>query len=218
MCWRILPRPYVLKNPSAKINLSSQCGERESVCVCMGVSSWRGLARLAPTLSFFNTCECGMLHGNELFDIWMSHITYEWVMSHMDESCHIWMSYVTCEFGMLRRNESCHIWMSHVTYEWVMSHLNESYHTYEWVVSHIWMSHVTSIAHRNPTHSWAHRGDGSKLKRVTNSISTGIKIVPVETWGPRKIFLSSKMMNFQHQHIQKRELVDYQQIQYNYKS
>jgi len=36
----------------------------------------------------------------------MSHVTYEWVMSHM--------------------NESCHIWMSHVTYEWVMSHMYES--------------------------------------------------------------------------------------------
>jgi len=41
-------------------------------------------------------------------------------------------------------NESCH------TYEWVMSHLwmshvthmNESCHTYEWVMSHLWMSHV----------------------------------------------------------------------------
>jgi len=44
-------------------------------------------------------------------------------------------------------NESCH------TYEWVMSHIwmshvthmNESCHTYEWVMSHIWMMHVTYI-------------------------------------------------------------------------
>jgi len=27
---------------------------------------------------------------------------------------------------MSHMNESCHIWMSHVTYEWVMSHMNES--------------------------------------------------------------------------------------------
>ena len=44
-------------------------------------------------------------------------------------------------------NESCH------TYEWVMSHIwishvthmNESCHTYEWVMSHIWMSRVTRM-------------------------------------------------------------------------
>jgi len=39
----------------------------------------------------------------------MSHVSYEWVMSHM--------------------NESCLIWMSHVSYEWVMSHMNKSYLT-----------------------------------------------------------------------------------------
>jgi len=40
------------------------------------------------------------------------------VMSHMNESCHIWMSHVTYEWVMSHMNESCHIWMSHVTYEW----------------------------------------------------------------------------------------------------
>jgi len=63
--------------------------------------------------------------------IWMSHGTYEWVMSHMNESCHIWLSHVI---------HSCHIWMSHGTYKWVMVHMNESRHTcmshgtYEWVM------------------------------------------------------------------------------------
>jgi len=57
----------------------------------------------------------------------ISHITHEWVIPHMNESCHTGV--------MSHMNESCHIWMSHVTYEWVMSHMNES--------CHIWMSHVT---------------------------------------------------------------------------
>jgi len=54
----------------------------------------------------------------------------------MNESCHIWMSHVTYEWVMWYMNESCHIWMSHVTvtYEWVMSHMNES--------CYIWMRHV----------------------------------------------------------------------------
>jgi len=75
--------------------------------------------------------------------ICMSHVTYEWVMSHVNGSCyihagfarhlslhvkyvqeswHVCMSHVTYEWVMSRMNESCHVWMSHVTYEWVMSH------------------------------------------------------------------------------------------------
>jgi len=48
-------------------------------------------------------------------------------MSASYHTCHIWvchimrMSHVTYEWVMLHMNESCHIWMSHVTYEWVMS-------------------------------------------------------------------------------------------------
>jgi len=41
-------------------------------------------------------------------------------MSHMNESCHIWMSHVTYEWVMSHMNESCHIWTSHVTYECVI--------------------------------------------------------------------------------------------------
>jgi len=99
---------------------------------------------------------------NELCRTRISHVTYEWVMSHMNESCHIWMSYVTYESVMSHMNESWHIWMrwmSHGTYSWVMSHMNKPCHiwmsrgTYEWdewVMAHIheschiWISHVTS--------------------------------------------------------------------------
>ena len=76
-----------------------------------------------------------------------------WVMSHVNESCPIWMSHVT------HMKESCPIWMGHIPYEWAMSHqihvMEEcewvwmgrgtywgSHVPYEWVTSHIWMSHV----------------------------------------------------------------------------
>ena len=48
---------------------------------------------------------------------------YQWVMSHMNESCHVWMSHVTYGWVMSHMNASCHIRMSHVT------HMNQSYHT-----------------------------------------------------------------------------------------
>jgi len=89
---------------------------------------------------------------NESCHTWMSHVTHEWVMSHMNESCHTRMSHVTYEWVMSHKNESCHTRMSHVTQEWVMSldktchacrrtlvqqQRNESCHTHEWVVSHM---------------------------------------------------------------------------------
>jgi len=85
--------------------------------------------------------------------IWMRHVTYEWVMSHMTGSCHICMSHVTYEWVMSPVNESCHIWMSHVTYEWVTSHMNESCHL-KWVTLHtslpqrlsLSLTHTTSFS------------------------------------------------------------------------
>ena len=72
-------------------------------------------------------------------------IWYEWVMSHINESCRIWMSHVTYEWVMSHMNESCS--MSHVPRVWAMflmyekvpqrrvtSHMNKSYS--------VWMSHV----------------------------------------------------------------------------
>jgi len=86
----------------------------------------------------------------------MRHVTYEWVMLHMNESRHIWMSHVTYEWVMSHMNESWHIWMSRVTYEWVMSHMNESCpiwindvtcektrHTCVHEARMVWMSHAT---------------------------------------------------------------------------
>jgi len=96
----------------------------------------------------------------------MWHDSYEWVMSYMSESCHIWVSHVTYERDMSRMNgtchiprrmsESCHIWMSKVIYECVMFHMSESWriprqktHQYALVIAvHKWaMSHINTLCH-----------------------------------------------------------------------
>jgi len=74
----------------------------------------------------------------------MSHVTREWVMSHVKARCHMRKHSITS-----RRNESCQIQMSHVTCKRVTSQKGAKNHvTYEWVISHIngschmWMNHV----------------------------------------------------------------------------
>ena len=91
-------------------------------------------------------CFVGDCASKPMSRMWMSHVTHEWVMSH------IWMSHVThmnasqCFIGECASKPMSRMWMSHVT------HMNESCHTYEWVMSHIWrvgphiwMSHVTIV-------------------------------------------------------------------------
>ena len=90
---------------------------------------------------------------------WMSHVSHEWVASH------IWMSYASfCIAQYTWGLEIAHIWMSHVSHEWAASHMNESClvlycavyldtgnGTHEWVMSHVnasrlmWMCHVSCL-------------------------------------------------------------------------
>ena len=58
-----------------------------------------------------------MPHMNRSCHIWMNHAT------HMNKSCHIWVNHVTHTI------ESCYVWISHATHESVLSHMNQSCHT-----------------------------------------------------------------------------------------
>jgi len=63
--------------------------------------------------------------------IWMSH---EWVVSHMNESRHTWMSLVYMHMNVTDERV---IWMRDMNESWM------SFVSYEWVTSHIWMRYVT---------------------------------------------------------------------------
>jgi len=54
---------------------------------------------------------------------YISHVSYEWVVSPMNESCRKWMSHVANEWVMSQMNESCR--MTYVS-SLVMSHMSES--------------------------------------------------------------------------------------------
>jgi len=90
-----------------------------------------------------------MRHMSSL--IWVSHVTYEWVMSHMSESCHIWVSHVTYEWVMSHMSESCHMWVSFIWDMWVsliwdiwvVSYESCSYET--WLLICDWHDSMTLI-------------------------------------------------------------------------
>ena len=104
-----------------------------------------------------------MSHVYESCHIWISHATRERVMSHIYKSCHIWTSHVTYERVVSHMNVLCHIWTSHVTYEQVKSHICPRHIAHERVMPHMteschtWTSHVTYdqvVSHKLPKTQW----------------------------------------------------------------
>ena len=93
---------------------------KEPLIIGLFGGKWPVQIRRLKGLCHTVSCKSQMCHMG------MSHVTYEWVMSRMNESCHVWMSHVTYEWVVARMNESWHVWMSRVTYGWVVSHTNES--------------------------------------------------------------------------------------------
>ena len=113
--------------------------------------------------------------GHEMNDL-LKHDTCEWVMSHINESCHMWMSHVTHQWVMSHVNvrtrdervtnymwderpaETCHMWMSHVTHQKVMSYITWTPDERPAEACHMWMSHVTRewvMSHVNEScHMW----------------------------------------------------------------
>ena len=97
---------------------------------------------------------------NESCLVWIRHVTYERVMSHVAHAWFVFHQWFTHEWVIYTYNcVMLHLWMSHVT------HMNESCHTYECVMSHIWMRHVTHMneschtyecALPCATRTWAH--------------------------------------------------------------
>jgi len=93
--------------------------------------------------------------------LWMHHVTYECVMSHVDES------YLAYERVMF------HLEMSHVThiqYGWAMSVTNASRHlgvchvTHERVVSRIWKSRVSLMNESCRKHVMSHLDEPCQLR------------------------------------------------------
>ena len=80
------------------------------------------------------------------------HIACGWVTSHTNESCHRWMSHVTYEWVMSNMNEAritqaCHVRIHRVNYKWVI--VRKSHVTYEWVMSHKWVTYHWGMSRAN---------------------------------------------------------------------
>ena len=96
------------------------------LCTYVHVVLWRIYTNQGPFTASLYIYEV-YVHIWKYIYVWLLHI-YEYIcVTHIiltRHATHVWIGHVT------RMNESC---------------MNESCHTYEWVVSHKWMSHVTHM-------------------------------------------------------------------------
>ena len=86
----------------------------------------------------------------------LRHVTYQWVLSHTNESCHISMSHDTYQWVKWHMNESCDVWMSH---------MNESINWHEWEYQVIWMR-------VSKWYEWAYQSD----------MNESIKVIWMRVW------------------------------------
>ena len=105
----------------------------------------------------------------EAWPLWMRHVTYQTVVSHINESCHTLMSHVTYQWVMSHLNESCHISMSHGPYQWAMALISEARHISLSHVPHFSASRLTSMS-RVPN-QWV-------MSHIKNSCSISTSHVP----------------------------------------
>ena len=102
---------------------------------------------------------------NKSCQIWMSHVTCEWGVSHVSESCLIhrqtkpsatnkpygeiqkfcdtWINHVKYAWGMTNASKSCHTWESHVTCKRVVFHTQADKLSAANEPCQIWMNHDT---------------------------------------------------------------------------
>jgi len=113
------------------------------------------------------------------------YVTYEWVMSHMNESCHIWMSHVTYEWVMSHMNESCQIWI-------IWECTSEPHIALMWRISEAHIAHRTSHSSRFTI--------ASCQRTLTHSVCAYINIgVSLLTWLTLKRFWSATSSRRTHQ-------------------
>ena len=120
----------------------------DKLCYCVSVASfWRG-------------SDC---HESR-------HTRMQWVISHINESCHAWRNHVTTYQSLIFKriwdsHPLFHYRTSHITYDkqWVMSHMKKSRHNV-WVSDvqrgreshqslHTWRSHGT-YDYNESCHTW----------------------------------------------------------------
>jgi len=129
----------------------------------ISISTWRD-SRLKKRDSFI--CVTYLIHCVTWL-IYMCDVTHSCVW-HDSFICAAWRD-VTCDFETVTHmNGSCLTHMNGTC----LTHMNVSCHTFEWVMSHIWMSHVTRMNGSCHTYEW--------VKSISHTVSNSRVTSP--TW------------------------------------
>ena len=90
------------------------------------------------------TCQWLMSPVNDWCHLSMTDVTCQWLMSPVNDWCHLSMTDVTCQWLMSPVNDWCHLSMTDVTCQWLMSLVND------WC--HLSMTDVTWMTCFRPLH------------------------------------------------------------------
>jgi len=164
---------------------------------CVAVREFRAIHLLShhsPSVG----CLSHVLY-DELHLICTSHVSYEWVMSGVNDSCPAPMSHVSEEWLLSIIHGACLVWTSHIWYEWVICSMSLSCLVWTSHISYVWvmcrmnepcparMSHtsyeqVTSRMSLSCLYMTYHSRRRTGLKNVTFSDIPQIVSVRNESW------------------------------------
>ena len=90
----------------------------------------------------------------------MVYFVYQWVITHMYESCLVCMSHVSHECVVSLINKMFLMWMSRVSYQWVITLMYVSYlaiwrtHMFKWMSNVTYWSDVSRVTKYIQVHTW----------------------------------------------------------------
>jgi len=131
-----LKASYGFSPPCSWCDWCDMCMNSYDVCVMWMIPNWRA----SFTLEWRDSC---LRHVTQMWRI------HTWLLHTMSFLAHVTRSHHVCVNESCQTydvNDSYTTWLIHTRVTWFMPiclTIHESCHTYEWVMSNIWMSHVT---------------------------------------------------------------------------
>jgi len=110
-------------------------------------------------ITHMNNTRAPMWHNSFMWVIHMCVMTHREIFAHLCDMTHLYVAFICVIWLIAKHSRTYVMWLIYMCTHINESHhigarnfCDESYHTYEWVITYIWMSHVPHINESCPTH------------------------------------------------------------------